>query len=73
MRDRLFPIDGMPASALASFSIAACGRRCLVLGLPTGGVPVAYEDAKHLGAPLDVFVIRKLGIPNGEEVAMGRS
>ena len=39
----------------------------LVLALPRGGVPVAYEVARALGAPLDVFVVRKLGIPGYEE------
>ena len=43
----------------------------LVLGLPRGGVPVAYEVAQALGAPLDVFVVRKLGVPGHEELAMG--
>jgi putative phosphoribosyl transferase len=43
----------------------------LVLGLPRGGVPVAYEVAQRLGAPLDVFVVRKLGVPGHEEYAMG--
>src|SRR3989475_3634729 len=43
----------------------------LVLGLPRGGVPVAYEVAQALGAPLDVFVVRKLGVPGYEELAMG--
>src|SRR5436305_5618591 len=43
----------------------------LVLALPRGGVPVAYEAARALGAPLDVFVVRKLGIPGYEELAMG--
>src|SRR2546422_9889326 len=43
----------------------------LVLALPRGGVPVAYEVAKALKAPLDVFVVRKLGIPGYEELAMG--
>jgi putative phosphoribosyl transferase len=43
----------------------------LVLALPRGGVPVAYEVAKELGAPLDVFLVRKLGVPNHEELAMG--
>jgi erythromycin esterase-like protein/predicted phosphoribosyltransferase len=43
----------------------------LVLALPRGGVPVAYEVAKALSAPLDVFVVRKLGVPGYEEVAMG--
>lgn len=43
----------------------------LVLGLPRGGVPVAYEVARALHAPLDVMVVRKLGVPGHEELAMG--
>jgi predicted phosphoribosyltransferase len=43
----------------------------LVLALPRGGVPVAFEVAKTLKAPLDVFVVRKLGLPGHEEYAMG--
>ncbi len=43
----------------------------LVLGLPRGGVPVAAEVAGGLGAPLDVFVVRKLGVPGHDELAMG--
>ncbi len=43
----------------------------LVLALPRGGVPVAYEVAKRIGAPLDVFLVRKLGVPGHEELAMG--
>jgi erythromycin esterase-like protein/predicted phosphoribosyltransferase len=43
----------------------------VVLGLPRGGVPVAYEVATALGAPLDVFVVRKLGVPGHAELAMG--
>lgn len=43
----------------------------VVLGLPRGGVPVAYEVAKELGAPLDVIVVRKLGLPWHPELAMG--
>lgn len=43
----------------------------VVLGLPRGGVPVAYEVAKALHAPLDVLVARKLGVPGFEELAMG--
>lgn len=43
----------------------------VVLGLPRGGVPVAYEVAKALDAPLDVFIVRKLGVPGREELAMG--
>ncbi len=43
----------------------------LVLALPRGGVPVAFEMARALKAPLDVFVVRKLGVPGQEELAMG--
>jgi putative phosphoribosyl transferase len=43
----------------------------LVLALPRGGVPVAAEVAKRLNAPLDVFVVRKLGVPDHAELAMG--
>jgi len=43
----------------------------LVLALPRGGVPVAYEIAKALHVPLDVFLVRKLGVPGQEELAMG--
>jgi len=43
----------------------------LVLALPRGGVPVAYEAARALHAPLDVFLVRKLGLPGHEELAMG--
>ena len=43
----------------------------IVLGLPRGGVPVAFEIAEALGAPLDVFVVRKLGVPGHEELALG--
>src|SRR5215217_1854570 len=48
------------------------GRRdVVVLGLPRGGVPVAYEVARALGAPLDVLLARKLGDPQQPELAMG--
>ena len=43
----------------------------LVLALPRGGVPVAFELARAFGAPLDVFLVRKLGVPGYEELAMG--
>jgi putative phosphoribosyl transferase len=43
----------------------------LVLALPRGGVPVGYEVARRLGAPLDVMLVRKLGVPGHEELAMG--
>jgi putative phosphoribosyl transferase len=48
------------------------GRRDLiVLALPRGGVPVGYEIARALSAPLDIFTVRKLGVPGQEELAMG--
>ncbi len=43
----------------------------LILALPRGGVPVAYEVAEALHAPLDIFLVRKLGVPGHEELAMG--
>src|SRR5215831_412907 len=49
---------------------AGC-KDVIVLGLPRGGVPVAYEVAKRLHAPLDVFIVRKLGVPGFEELAAG--
>jgi len=55
------------ASQLARFR----GRADLVLALPRGGVPVAHEVAAALQVPLDVFVVRKLGVPGQEELAMG--
>jgi len=47
------------------------GDEAVVLALPRGGVPVAYEVSKALGSPLDVFVVRKLGAPQQPELAMG--
>jgi putative phosphoribosyl transferase len=47
------------------------GEPVQVLGLPRGGVPVAFEVAQALDAPLDVFMVRKLGVPGHEELAMG--
>jgi len=46
-------------------------RDAIVLGLPRGGIPVAYEVAQKLHAPFDVFTVRKLGVPGHEELAMG--
>src|SRR5437764_5120181 len=43
----------------------------IVLGLPRGGVPVAYQIAHRLRVPLDVFIVRKLGVPGFEELAVG--
>jgi putative phosphoribosyl transferase len=48
-----------------------CPEPRIVLGLPRGGVPVAGEVARILAAPLDVFLVRKLGVPGQEELAMG--
>ena len=59
-------------SALAQ-ALAAYGSQTdvIVLGLPRGGVPVAREVARALGVTFDVFVVRKLGVPGHEELAMG--
>jgi putative phosphoribosyl transferase len=43
----------------------------VIMGMPRGGVPVAFEVAKSLRIPLDVFIVRKLGVPGHEELAMG--
>lgn len=57
---------------LASVLRPYAGRSdVIVLALPRGGVPVAYEVATRLEAPLDAFVVRKLGVPGREELAMG--
>ena len=61
------------AGRLLAAKLAAYAKRpeTLVLALPRGGVPVAYEVAQALEAPLDVFLVRKLGVPGHEEFAMG--
>jgi erythromycin esterase-like protein/predicted phosphoribosyltransferase len=71
-RSRLFR-DRREAGRLLAGKLAtyANHRDVLVLALPRGGVPVAYEVGRALGAPLDVFVVRKLGVPGYEELAMG--
>ncbi|HET9393590.1 MAG TPA: phosphoribosyltransferase [Candidatus Rubrimentiphilum sp.] len=56
---------------LAEKLSAYAGGNTRVLALPRGGVPVAFEVARSLNAPLDVFVVRKLGVPGHEELAMG--
>lgn len=56
------------AQYLTAYAEAA---NLLVFGLPRGGVPIAYEVAHALRAPLDVFTVRKLGLPGHEELAMG--
>ncbi|HYT92459.1 MAG TPA: phosphoribosyltransferase [Gemmataceae bacterium] len=55
----------------AKFAAYADRSDVLVLALPRGGVPVAFEVARALHAPLDVFLVRKLGVPGHEELAMG--
>jgi erythromycin esterase-like protein len=72
MAERLFRDRGEAGRVLAGLLERYRGRPdVLVLGLPRGGVPVACEVAAALGAPLDVFLVRKLGVPGHEEVAMG--
>ena len=65
--------DRREAGRVLAEKLAAYANRpdVLVLALPRGGVPVAYEVARALGTPLDVFVVRKLGVPGYEELAMG--
>ncbi|HSQ28955.1 MAG TPA: phosphoribosyltransferase [Gemmatimonadaceae bacterium] len=55
----------------ARLSAYALRPEVFVLALPRGGVPVGFEVAATLGAPLDIFVVRKLGVPDHEELAMG--
>ena len=57
------------AAALGHY--ARRGGEVTVLALPRGGVPVAYEVARRIGAPLDVLIVRKLGVPGYDELAMG--
>ena len=56
---------------LAALLTRYAGDDVVVLALPRGGVPVGYEVARALGLPLDVFLVRKLGVPGQEELAMG--
>ena len=65
--------DRRDAGRLLADKLAAYANRpdVIVLALPRGGVPVAYEVARRLVAPMDVFVVRKLGVPGHEELAMG--
>src|SRR5258706_13053893 len=65
--------DRREAGRVLAEKLAAYANRpdVVVLALPRCGVPVAYEVARRLVAPLDVFVVRKLGVPGYEELAMG--
>jgi predicted phosphoribosyltransferase len=57
---------------LAAALLRFAGRKdVIVLGLPRGGVAVAYEVARAIGAPMDLLLVRKLGVPGQEELAMG--
>ena len=66
-------VDRHQAGAVLAEHLAAREDRgdVVVLALPRGGVPVGFEVARALHAPLDVFVVRKLGVPGHEELAMG--
>jgi predicted phosphoribosyltransferase len=64
--------DRIEAGQLLGRELAARPiENAIVLALPRGGVPIGYEVAKALGMPLDVFIVRKLGVPGHEELAMG--
>jgi putative phosphoribosyl transferase len=70
--ERTFPNRVEAGRQLAQKLEKYAGRNdVIVLGLPRGGVPVANEVAKRLRAPLDVFIVRKLGVPGFEELAAG--
>jgi predicted phosphoribosyltransferase len=70
--ERAFPDRRAAGRELAERLRKYAGRDdVLVLALPRGGVPVAYEVAEALGAPLDLFLVRKLGTPGHRELAMG--
>src|SRR6266496_3899377 len=70
--EHAFPNRSEAGRLLAEKLVKYVGRNdVIVLGLPRGGVPVAFEVAQRLGAPLDVFIVRKLGVPGFEELAAG--
>src|SRR5213596_3936391 len=70
--EHAFPNRTEAGRLLAEKLVEYAGRAdVIVLGLPRGGVPVAYEVAKRLHAPLHVFIVRKLGVPGFEELAAG--
>src|SRR5690348_10968542 len=71
--DRPFRDRRDAGRALAEVLAPRFGGRddVIVLALPRGGVPVGFEVARALGCPLDVFLVRKLGVPGREELAMG--
>lgn len=69
--DRIDAGQRLGARLQEFFSEERADGQIVVLALPRGGVPVAYQVAKALGSPLDVFVVRKLGAPQQPELAMG--
>src|SRR5213080_1191901 len=70
--ERIFSNRTEAGRLLAEKLLKYAGRTdVIVLGLPRGGVPVAFEVAKRLRAPFDVFIVRKLGVPGFEELAAG--
>jgi erythromycin esterase-like protein/predicted phosphoribosyltransferase len=72
MAERTFRDRRQAGRVLAGLLESYSGNKdVVVLALPRGGVPVGYEVATALGAPLDVFLVRKLGVPRHEELAMG--
>jgi putative phosphoribosyl transferase len=70
-QDRLFQDRKEAGRKLAVRLMPYQRERCLVLALPRGGVPVGYEVAQELGKPLDILVVRKVGLPGQEELAVG--
>lgn len=70
-RQGLFADRGDAGRKLAERLATFAGQDVVVLGLPRGGVPVAFEVARRLGAPLDVLLVRKLGVPHRPELALG--
>jgi putative phosphoribosyl transferase len=72
MKNYTFPDRSAAGQALARELSHYAGRNDVaVLALPRGGVPIGFEIAHSLHAPLDVFLVRKLGVPHYEELAMG--
>src|ERR1700730_6403395 len=73
MRYRPFFWDRADAGRQLAHRLAspAATPKPLILALPRGGVPVAYEVAREVGADLDILLVRKLGVPGQEELAMG--
>ena len=74
MTEGIFPFrDRTEAGRLLAQKLREYANRddVVVLALPRGGVPVAYEVANTLNVPLDIFLVRKLGLPGNEELAMG--